>query len=203
MSGTTGQATIAPAASVREFFQEMLDSAMTRQRIDVAEETGVYLVELLSAFTNAERLFVRDEDGHLGQEPLAFILKRAIEAPREERVRHLRRLGDTALYVSGFFSDSLAGKLVDVDYYARMGGRAYDALSDMTGPGARLVFNELATKFLRIVDIFNEISERSAITSNKGLLRLYERYARTGSERLRLLLADKGVIALRMPEGIQ
>lgn len=204
MSGTTRPTQVAPAISVREYFYEMLDSALARQRVDVADGTGAYLVDLLSGFVTTDQLFVRDRDGHLGQEPLAFILKRAIEAPREQRAQHLRRLGDTSLYVSGFFSDSLQRKLVDVDYYAQMGGRAYDALSGLTGrTSAGLVFGELATKFLRIVDIFNEISERSAITSNEGLLRLYERYVRTGSERLRILLADRGVVAFRIPAGLQ
>jgi hypothetical protein len=186
---------VATATSARDFFHEMLSGAMTHQRVGVQGETEAYLVNLLVEFLSADQLFVRDESGRVDQEPLAFMLKRAIEAPREERARQLRRMGDTALYVSGFFADSLDRKLVDVDYYAAMGGRAYDALSGMSR-GHRSVFSELAEKFLRIVDLFNEISERAAVTTNAGILRLYERYVRTGSGRLRDILRDRGVLAV-------
>jgi hypothetical protein len=196
---------VAATANAREYFHELLAEAIKRQRTDVGHETEAYLVNLLTDFLSSDQLFIREADGHLGQEPLAFMLKRAIEAPRPQRAIHLRRMGDTALYVSGFFADSLERKLVDVDYYASMGGRAYDALSGMSRHqrSAAVVFSELAAKFLRIVDLFNEISERAAVTSNTGILRLYERYVRTGSERLRNLLEDRGVLAVSVPVTVQ
>lgn len=182
------------AASLGDFFREVFESARARRRLSMRGETEVYLVHLLVEFVQSDQLFAKDADGRLAQEPLAFMLKRAVEAPKDQRARHLKRMGDTALYVSGFFSDSLQRQLVDVDYYASMGGRAYDVLSGMS-PGHKAgVFGELATKFVQVVDLFSEISERAAITSNAGILRLYERYVRTGSERLRQLLEDKGVV---------
>ena len=196
---------VAATSDVRAFFREMLVEAIRRQRLEVQSETEVYLVNLLTAFLSTEQLFVRDPDGHLGQEPLAFMLKRAIEAPREQRAVHLRRMGDTALYVSGFFADSFERRIVDIDYYAAMGGRAYDVLSGMSRGqrAAAVVFRELAEKFLRIVDLFNEISERAAVSSNTGILRLYERYVRTGSERIRAILEDRGVLAVQAPLTVQ
>lgn len=193
MSEEGARTTVSPASDVREFFRDMLGTARSRQRLAVAEDTEVYLVNLLVEFLDSKQLFTQDADGRVDQEPLAFMLKRAIEAPRDERARQLKRMGDTALYVSGFFSDSLQRKLVDVDYYASMGGRAYGVLGDMPGPRAR-VFNELADKFVRIVDLFSDISERAAVTSNAGILRVYERYVRTGSERLRQMLEERGVV---------
>lgn len=194
---------VAPAGDVREFFRELVETVRARQRLDVEVETEIYLVHLLSEFLTSDQLFVTEEDGRVGQEPLAFILKRAVEGPREERARHLKRLGDTALYVSGFFADSLERRLVDVDYYAAMGERAYGTLSGMARvSGAAIVFEELAGKFLKIADVLSEISERTAVTSNTGLLRLYERYVRTGSARLRDLLADKGILAMPLPQTV-
>ena len=45
--------------------------------------------------------------------PLALRMLAAAEAPPRERRRHLRTIGDTSLYVSGFWSDSLADRMVD------------------------------------------------------------------------------------------
>lgn len=187
---------LTPATNVREFFRETVDAVRARQRLDVRPETEAYLVELLACFAHTEQLFTKD-GGRVTAEPLALMLAKAIEAPAPERARQLRRMGDTALYVSGFFSDSLQRQLVDVDYYAAMGGRAYDALGDMNrGSGAGPVFRELAEKFKRFVDLLSEIAERAMSTTNAGLLRLYERYAQTGSDRLRRILSDRGVLII-------
>ncbi len=194
---TASPVMVTPAADVREFFRETVDLVRARQKLDVRPETELYLVDLLVDFSSTEQLFPQ-RGGRVTGEPLAFMLVRAIEAPPAERVVQLRRMGDTALYVSGFFSDSLQRQLVDIDYYASMGGRAYDTLSDLAHDAPQKgVFRELSAKFLRIVDLFSEISERALCTSNAGLMRLYERYLRTGSARLRLLLEERGVLAMQ------
>jgi len=41
----------------------------------------------------------------------------------------LRQIGDSSLFISVFFADSLHRKLVDVDYYVSIAARAYTALS--------------------------------------------------------------------------
>lgn len=194
--GLAGDERVRVTESVTAFFQDALATTIARQRVAVQGETQMYLVNLLVSFLSPEALFNRDANGQLESEPLAFMLKRAVEAAPAERAQHLKRMGDTALYISGFFSDSLAKGLVDIDYYAAMGGRAYDVLGGMRGSGVAAVFRELADKFRALVDVLSEISERASMTSNAGLLRLYERYAKTGSERLRLILADRGVLAV-------
>jgi hypothetical protein len=44
------------------------------------------------------------------------------------------------------------------------------------------------------VDVLSEVSERSSLSSNTDLLRLYERWLRTGSTRSGYLLAERGVV---------
>jgi hypothetical protein len=187
---------IVASPSLLEYFRDVLAGAMERQRIQVAEATEFYLVNLLAEFCRADALFAPDEGGgSRDAEPLAFMLKRAQEATGFERVRELKRLGDTSLYVSGFFGDSLARKLVDIDYYIAMGGRAYSALAELfrdanLGP----LYGDLADKFVPHVDLLNEVSDRAAVGTNQGLLRLYERWVRTGSRRVARLLGERGVL---------
>src|SRR5438270_1895890 len=92
------------STSVAEFFHEVLTAAIKNQGVDTSEPTECYLVNLLATFTKAP----------LDDQPLALKLASAAYASPDERVRHLKEVGDTSLYVSGFFSDSLQRKLVDV-----------------------------------------------------------------------------------------
>ena len=109
-------------------------------------------------------------------------------------MRLLRRLGDTSLFISGFFPDSLARRssLVDVDYYIAMGGRAYDAVARHALE--RSLWDELADKFRLLVDLLNEVSERTMASTDAGLVRLYERWLKTGSDRLAAMLLRQGVV---------
>ena len=186
--------------SAQEWFREMVADALSHRRLAIREVTEFYLVNLLASFLESERLFLEDEDGSVRREPLALVLLRALRADRRARAARLRRLGDTALFVSGFFGDSLARSAVDVDYYIAMGERAYDALRgarELAGAGE--LYGELARRFPDFVDLFAEIAELSDLRSNRGLVRLYERFLATGSERVAQLLRDRGVALFSGP----
>ena len=77
----------------------------------------------------------------------------------------LRQIGDVSLFISGFFSDSLHRKLVDVDYYVSIGGCAYNALSRVETDTFSSVFAELGEKFVGFVDVLSEVSERTSCAS--------------------------------------
>lgn len=65
------------------------------------------------------------------------------------------------------------------------------------------LFGELSAKFIRFVDVLNEVSEASALTNNLSLLRLYEKWLRTGSERSAAKLREKGVLPLAGSRWLQ
>jgi hypothetical protein len=191
-------APILSSESLRDFFQDLLTRAIENQRARVQPFTELYLVNLMVEFLMSEALYVQGEDGSWQQRPLAFLLKEALEESGPARVQMLRRLGDTSLFVSGFFADSLARRssLVDVDYYIAMGGRAYDAVGVLAARHARhekTLWDELSSRFRLLVDLLNEVSEQTLASTNAGLVRLYERWMKTRSERLALLLVRQGV----------
>ena len=184
--------------TVHEWFREMISDALSQRRLQVQEVTEFYLVNLLAGFLEKERLFVEEPDGTVSVEPLALILLRAIQSDRRARAAQLRRLGDTALFVSGFFGDSLARSRVDVDYYIAMGERAYGALAE-SERGLDALYEELAKRFGDFVDLFAEIAELSDLRSNRGLVRLYERFLQTRSERVAKRLRERGVALFSGP----
>jgi hypothetical protein len=104
-------------------------------------------------------------------------------------------VGDLSLFISGFFSDSLNRRLVDVDYYIQLGERAYGSLARRAVDDTFTdVFDELSEKFTAFVDVLGEVSERTALTSDADVLRLYEKWMRTRSRRSGDLLAARGIV---------
>jgi len=189
-------APIVSSGSIREFFSDLLRRAIENQRAQVQPTTLLYVTNLLHEYLSSEALYVQGEDGSLQQKPLAFLLKEALEEQGPARVQMLRRLGDTSLFVSGFFPDSLSRRssLVDVDYYIAMGGRAYDAVGSIAARHAsRDLWDELSSRFRLLVDLLNEVSERTLASTESGVVRLYERWLKTGSDRLGGVLAQRGI----------
>ena len=177
--------------SAVEFFKELVDGALAHQRLAANELTAFYVVQLLASFV--ERPSAGGEDEHA---PLALRLGQALEAGGMRQRTTLKHIGDMSLFVSGFFSDSPNRKVVDVDYYVSIGGTAYTALSRYETDTFSPVFAELADNFVRFVDVLSEVSERASLSSNADLLRLYERWLKTGSRRSGQLLAERGVVPI-------
>jgi hypothetical protein len=188
-------------ANLREFFHESMQTALRKQRVDVDDHTEHYVVNVLTMFARSEALYERTPEG-VRLRPLALMLAEASEATTaQQRDAALRRLGDVSLFIAGFFAQSFARKLVDIDYHIAMGGRAYGALAEnmrgtLRGQAFTGVFLELAQKFQRVVDVLNEVAEMAHKHSDKDILRLYEIWLKTGSPRAYGILRRLGVAPL-------
>jgi len=183
------------------FFREQLLAAMDHQKVSTSAFTECYLVNLLAAFMREERLPGREPG--FDETPLALLYTRALEASGQERSHLLRATADTALFVSGFFAESLPGGQGDIRYYVVLGGRAYarlEATHERRVSVATGVFGELAERFAEFVDVIGEVSERTMLSSPASVVKLYERWLETGSRRAAGLLAEKGINPVA-PEG--
>jgi hypothetical protein len=199
MQQTESSDRVLAVSSLREYFHGALQKAMVHQHVAVEDHTEHYVVNLLTLFARSEQLFEQTPDG-VRLRPLVQMLSDALEAPSAvERERHLQRLGDVSLFMAGFLAHGFAAKLVDIDYHIAMGGRAYGVLADGLARGRRRVlspvFAELAAKFQPLVDVLNEISDAARRYSQADILRLYEIWLKTGSNRARGLLRQLGVQA--------
>jgi len=175
--------------SPTEYFRELVENAMQHQHLAARQLTSYYVVNLLTGFVHLDRSATDDD------EPLGIRLAQALQAAGIAQRNGLRQVGDLSLFISGFFSDSLNRSLVDIDYYIQLGERAYGSLARQ-GPADTFgdVFDELSEKFAGFVDVLTEVSERTLLTNNTDLLRLYEKWLRTGSRRSGDLLASRGIV---------
>lgn len=189
------------SGDLTEFFRDEVKEARSDLGIDLKDSTEYYLVNLLCDFSH------RKTAPTPGEEPLAFIYKRSLEASPLERLQILKDLGDLALYVAGFFAEFVEKSLVDVSYYISMGGSAYHSLSDLHGQKPKgdtfaELYAQLGHQFTELVDLLNEIAERTrgANNSHQNLMRLYDRWARTKSERMQRRLVENGLLTTFVPD---
>jgi hypothetical protein len=174
------------AASVDEYFHEVVTEALSAVDLDASEPASWYLVSLLGDFTKTR----------LTDEPLGMKLAQASTDPGE-RVRTLKQVGDTSLYVSGFFAESLTRSLVDVDYYVGLGQNAYSQLARYQGGSITEVYEELADKFPRFVDVLAQVRKTIAIAEVNAITdvgKLYEIWLRTRDAWVEKKLKDAGIL---------
>jgi len=186
------------------FFHAQLLTAMKHQRVSTSAFTECYVVNLLAAFAGGETLPGREPG--FDETPLALLYARALQASGWERAQLLRGTGDTALFVSGFFADSLPKGGGGLRYYMALGRRAYAHLGDALERDARVatqVFTELATRFREFVDLLTEVSERTMVNTPASLVRLYEHWRETGSPRAAALLARQGLTPALADESVR
>ena len=96
------------APSLIDFFSERVREAKTRREVELSQHTEHYLAGLL----------VREGRSGVtvgGPSTLAEMHLEAASAPRNEAMRIYRTMGDRALYVSGYFQDSLSRRAVGVE----------------------------------------------------------------------------------------
>ncbi len=162
------------SGSLTEFFRMMLGEVIEKQRVSLAEVTEFYVVNLLSEYATAEKLFSQQLDGKKDTEPLALLYTRALQQERDERIRTLRRLGDQSLYTAGFFQASLQDRVVGPDYYMQMGRKAYAAIAELS---------------------LKEISARGQMASGpRGQMQVFESWMKSGDARLESMLIDAGML---------
>ena len=163
-------------AQPQEYFYELLDVAFQKRSFKPTAETSFYLVNLLNQFMTTDALFSRDAEGKHREDALALLVKEANELPAVEAKRILfRQVGDLSLYRAGFFQESLNRKIVDLGYYIEMGGRAYgEAAVHHDEKALRKVFEELAHRFGKFVDVLADVSDQTMAKTEKNLIRVYD-----------------------------
>jgi hypothetical protein len=191
-----GKSALTLVAEPQDYFRELVTDALGKQKVSTQPETEFYLVNLLNQFMKTDRLFSRTKEGEVRQEPLAMMLKEALEQTQPFTQSLLfRHIGDVSLYMAGYFQESLNRKSVDIDYYIDVGGTAYQQVAARSDEEMKKsLYLELAHKFGSFVEVLAEVSDRTTPRTEKDILRLYELWMRTRSERAAKALQEAGIL---------
>jgi hypothetical protein len=209
---------IVAAHSVSHFFGEVVEDAMRSRNVDATDGATRYLIALLADYAHPD-----GRAGEVLERPLTLLFDEAVRmADPAERFERLRIVGDGVLYGCGFFGDHFEARGVNSKYLHELGTRAYGAASSMLrsgdgdaskaaqgrgrGPSSgHDLFAELADNFGGFVDVVADVADSTiamGVESSRGLLKAYERWLKTGSERLASALTARGVMPMRGRAGV-
>lgn len=199
---------IVATVSITGFFNEIVGDAIRARGIEATTGATRYVVGLLTDYARPDE---RAEEAM--DRPLAFLLDEALNTPQPaERFERLRSLGDGVLYSCGFFRDHFEARGVEQGYLIGIGRTAYGSASSMLHRGSETdvneaqndIFAELSDKFGGFVAVIAEVADATiakGAAGSAGLLKLYERWLRTGSDRIAQTLSSQGLVPTRGPKG--
>lgn len=181
-----------------QYFVDCVSEALKEQKVKTFPQVENYLVHILTHYMYTNNLHETEVDSNIKTPTtLAELLLQSQISEPSQKVSLLKKLGDRSLYLSGFFADSFNRKIVDANYYAQMGGVAYETLAQCTREDIQAkVFLEISRKFTSFVDVFSYISHKSQITSSQNILQVYDRYLKTGSGVAKKALLESGILSL-------
>ena len=167
------------------FFREALDDAVKRQKVQISDEVAFYLLSIL--------LLGLRKDPHLNS---GATIERYIAALSGEGPESFKNIGDVSLMVAGIWWESLARKLVGVDYYVKIGQLSYQREAE-SNRRLSWLFKELSDNFLKSVNILTEatqfISREEKHLTSVDILTLYKRWLETHNVFLEKKLRSLGI----------
>lgn len=179
-------------ATLHDFFQGILTSAIKESGVQSSFEAEQYLVDLLCEYSNQSTLDALNQ-------ALGLAYAQAQHAALPKRMNQLKKVGDHSLYLTGFFRENLERNRIDVKYYEALGKKAYFGLSKIVnshGEAPRLadVYGELSDAFDRFVDVLLEVRFRSDPSQerNPDLASLYQTWKTSPSPALERRLKAAG-----------
>lgn len=182
-----------------EHFSEVVHEACAHRQVKTHPQIEAYLVQVLKHYVISNNFHhpMQTETESKVPDTFAEMYLVALNSETTKKKELMRTVAEKSLYLTGFFADSLSKKVVDKDYYTQIGSAAYSNLAAWTKEDAlSTVFTVVSRRFTDFVYVLNYVSEKSLIQSNPDVLKLYDRYLRTGSELAREKLTELGVVTL-------
>jgi hypothetical protein len=192
---------IAITSDLVSFFTDEIDSISGRQGIKLSEHTVIYMGEMLARFNKSENYFVNASDPNERKKEfptISLLWLEGLTAEFREKIQTMKKVGDLALMTSGFFPERLQKRLVDLDYYTAIGGRAYETAGQLRdsvlSERALNCFFELAQKFSELTEVLRELNDQQLLVTEQDQLKLYEKWLGTQNPRIRRMLSENGIL---------
>jgi len=142
------------------FFYHQLKMMNQKTLSPLSEETIIYSSQVMGSFGESQNYFEINE-GKVREKSLGKKLMECQGFSLSKKKRMLRDVGDTALFICGFFAESLNKKLIDIRYYQDLGITAYSCLNGYVPYYYEVpsFFGNLSKSFQIITTLMTQLSE--------------------------------------------
>jgi hypothetical protein len=198
------------------YFSQAIENTARQQGLNASDYAKAYVAGMMADFSHKERLFTpatdttQQERDDASIDSLTQLILEA-RATRGGARDKLKRAGDLALFLTGFFHEWYNRKNAPSrKYHQDLGAMAYHRLSRISKGAVaeplvllsvKDVYEELSDSFTRFAEVLCEISDRSHLLDDRGILRLYDRWLNSGNAYQARILREKGLTAIDGPKN--
>lgn len=145
--------------SLQTYFFDVLSDFNKKAPCPIPQEIIYYSSDVLNKFALSQEYYDLRE-GKIREKILGTRLLEATQVSREEQKKIYKDVGDTALFLCGYFAESTHKKLVDANYYSQLGRSAY---SNLNGVVPRFFdipcfYSMLSTSFGSMVNLISKVA---------------------------------------------
>jgi hypothetical protein len=169
---TDKRSSIITVPDLRSFFFQGLDELNNRSLCPVPQEAIFYSSTVLDRLALSASFF-EEEDGRVREKILGTKLLEATQLTREEQRRVYQEVGDAALILCGYFSESVSRKrILDTSYYQQLGATAYSRLNGVVPRHMNIpsFFGVLASSFVPLTSLIGMLASRDRFDQDRHLL---------------------------------
>lgn len=147
--------------SLQFFFYELLDEANKKSVKPLPNEIIYYSSIVMDQYGTSNRYF-EVVDGKIREKILGIKLLESTHLPKDKQKTAVKDIGETALLLCGYFSDSLNKKIIDTKYYNEIGVLAYSRLNSFIPKAYDTpnFFDKMSKSFCQVTSLISLISEK-------------------------------------------
>ena len=121
-----------------------------------------YSSKVMERFSESEKYFNITEGGRVQEKTLGIKLLNASSLTRSLQIRELQDIGDTSLFLCGYFSESLNNKLISTRYYEDVGRISYERLNYFISSiyDVNQFYYSFARSFTQVTIIMNLVAQK-------------------------------------------
>ncbi len=155
--------------SLQGFFFDQLIELNKKTAMPLPKETIYYSSIVMDKFSQSKDYF-EVQDGKVREKTLGKKLLESSSLSRVGQKRALQDVGDTALLLCGFFSESLNKKIIDLSYYHEIGKIAYCRLNSMIPDVFHIdsFYDLLSKKFKEMTIMMTIVAQQSNMFCEAG-----------------------------------
>jgi len=178
------------SGNLQGFFFDGLSELNKKSLCPIPESIIYYSSDVLDKFALSEDFF-ETSDGKVREKILGMKLLEASSFSSQEQKKIYKEIGDTSLILCGYFSESINKKIVDVQYYSKIGRMAYSHLNNVTPRFLDIphFYGMVATCFQSLTTLMNLLASKGKGTHDNLL---FQRVLKDDS------LSEKEMLAIGM-----